>query len=132
LKDGIEFGLPDIPGEYVAFLWRRGGEAVKLEDSHELDDFGWAEGVEVDGREVGFEVVEHVLVKLDGQFGVHAALQENLRAADIEKFTDFLVELVFRECVGVGVAEVAFEGAEGAGCGAYVGVVDKRSIMSKK
>ncbi len=123
-KDVIELCLPDFGGEGVAFAWGGGGEAGEVEDGDEFDDFRGREAVDVDVREAGFDAAEHFFVELDGELGVHAALEEDLGAADVGELLDFLVELLGGEGVGVFIAQVTAEGAEGAAGGADVGVVD--------
>ena len=55
---------------------------------------------------------------------MHAALHQDLVAAQRDGFLDLLVEFLARQHVGVGVVDLAVEGAEIADGGADVGVVD--------
>ncbi len=95
------------------------GEPGELAQVHDL---GRAEAVHVDGV-AGLELAQHALVPLERQVGVHAALQKDRRALEIERLLDLRVELVGREHVGVGVVRVAVERAEPATAHAHVGVV---------
>ena len=98
--------------------------ARRREEVDELNELGRAERVDVDVREAGLDAAEQILVPLERQGRVHAALHEDLRAADVGELGDLLEDLILLERVGVVVARVAPEGAEGALGGADVGVVD--------
>ena len=60
------------------------------------------------------DVAEQLLVPLDLQLGVHAALQEDLVAAQGDRLFDLPVQLVGLDDVAVGVARPARERAEAA------------------
>ena len=75
-------------------------------------------------RKAIFDVAEQLFVPLELELGVQAALHENLIAAEIERFLDFLVELVAIEDVAFGRFRRAVERAEIADRGADVRVVD--------
>ena len=98
--------------------------AGRVEEVDELDEFGRAKAMDVDVRIALFDAVEQVDVPVEGELGIHAALHEDLRAADGREFFDFLEELFVLERVGVVVLGCALEGAEDALGGADVGVVD--------
>ena len=61
----------------------------------ERADAGWAvqgrTGHHGRGEPAGLEAAEHIFVPLDGQVGVHAALEEDLRAADGVELGDLFV-----------------------------------------
>ena len=67
---------------------------------------------------------EHALVPLDGEVGVHAALQQDRGAVERDRLGDLLGELLAGQHVGVGRVGRAVEGAEAAAGDADVGVVD--------
>ena len=87
-------------------------------------DLRRAEAVDVDPREVGLDVAEQVHVPVERQVGVQAALHQDLVAAELDRLADLLEQDVAVEDVGLGVADLAVEGAEVADRGADVGVVD--------
>ena len=72
----------------------------------------------------GLQVAEQFLVPFELERRVHAALHQDLVAAEGDRLLDLLVELLARQDVGVGVARLAVERAEVADRGADVGVVD--------
>ncbi len=90
----------------------------------EVPDFRGAEGVQVDRRKASSQVAQQLLVPLQLQRRMVAALQEDLIAAEGDGFLDLLVQHLARQDVGVGVGALAVEGAEIADGGADVGVVD--------
>jgi hypothetical protein len=55
---------------------------------------------------------------------VHAALQQYLVAAELDRFADLLYEFGPIDDVSLGVARLAREGTETTAACAYVGVVD--------
>ena len=75
-------------------------------------------------RPLRLHPAEELLVPLDAQVGVEAALQQDLDAAQGHRLVDLPGQLLAGEDVGVGVAARPVEGAEVAGRGADVGVVD--------
>ena len=59
-----------------------------------------------------------------GSFGIHSALHQDLRAADVDQLLDLLEDLIDLEGVGILFVTIASERAEGALGGADVRVVD--------
>ncbi len=95
-----------------------------IEEVDELDELGWGERVDLDMWEALADAVEQFQVPVEGQVGVHAALHEDLGAADVAEFLHLLVQLFVFECVGVVLVALTLEGTEDALGGADVGVVD--------
>ncbi len=85
---------------------------------------GWAERVDVEVGELRLDAAEQFDVPVEGEFGVHPALHQDLGAADRDDLPDLLQQFLVLEGVGVVVALIAAEGTEGALRGADVGVVD--------
>jgi len=75
-------------------------------------------------RELALHVCEQVQIPLLGQFGVMAALQQNLCPAQRERLLDLPVQLVQRNHIGVVILFRAIKGAELAIHVADVGIVD--------
>lgn len=96
----------------------------KIEDFAEVDKFAGAEAVDVDGGELLFDVAEEVEIPLHGKFWMMAALHEDLRAAEVEGFLNFLIDDVVSNDVGIIIFLDAIEGAELAIDVADVGVID--------
>ena len=112
---GVEAGRDQAPQHRL--------ERQRLEAAQVQDLLG-RQRVQLD-RIARLQVAEQILVPLDAQLGVEPALQEDLDAAGVDGLLDLLAQLLARQHVGVvGVARVAEEGAEAAGGGADVGVVD--------
>ena len=82
------------------------------------------EGVDVELGVLGADVAQQLLVPLDRQVGVDAALHEDAGAVEGEGLLDLLADLLEGEEVALGVAGLAVEGAEAAAVDADVGVVD--------
>ena len=68
-----------------------------------MDDLGRPEAVHVDAGVVGLDLAEHLLVPLDVEVGVHAALEQDRGALEVDGLGDLLGELLAGEHVGVGV-----------------------------
>ncbi|MFT3685561.1 MAG: hypothetical protein QM783_11635 [Phycisphaerales bacterium] len=102
-------------------LERRAGRVEEVDELHHL---GRAEGVDVDPWELLFDRAQQFEIPVEREGGVHAALHQDLRAADGLQLGDLLVDLLVAERVRVGIALVALEGTEGALGVADVGVVD--------
>src|SRR5436305_1346272 len=80
-----------------------------------------ADGVKVHLGEAAAQVAQQLLVPLQLQRRVVAALHQDLVAAQRDRLLDLLVQLLARQDVGVGVGALAVEGAEVADRGADVG-----------
>ena len=113
--NGVEAGVAQ-PGQ------RRGD--AELRAARDVLDLGRGERVQVD-RVALLERAEEVLVVVDPEVGVVAALHEHARAADRESLLDLLEDDRFREQIALGpVSGAAVEGAEVAVGDADVRVVD--------
>ena len=78
-----------------------------------MEYFGRAERMQSDLRIARFQLPEQVFVKIDPQFRVQAALQQQLVAAQREGFLDFLGVLFDRGDVGpFGLVRLAVKIAE--------------------
>ena len=75
-------------------------------------------------RKLVFDVRQQIEIPLLREFGMMAALHQNLRAAERDGFLDFFVHLVKGDDVGVVVLFHAIEGAKLAIDVANVGVID--------
>ena len=91
----------------------------------EVPDLRRAEGVQVDLRDSA-PCRSRSSSSYHSSFKrrVHAALHQDLIAAQGDRLLDLLVEHLARQDVGIGIAALAVEGAEVADGGADVGVVD--------
>src|SRR6266853_1815326 len=89
-----------------------------------MDEFARAEAVNVDLRELPFEVTEQIQIPLLGQFWMMAALHQDLRAAKGQRLLDLPIDLIERDDVGVVVLLGAIKRAELAIHVADVGVID--------
>src|SRR5579872_2330437 len=67
---------------------------------------------------------EQILIPLDLEVRVQAALHQYARPAQVERFLNFTEDGFVRENVALGVAHWPIEGAEAAIFGAEIGVVD--------
>ena len=94
------------------------------EDLPEMDEFARTEAVNVDRGELLFYMRQQILVPLQRELGMMAALHQDLRAAPREGFLNLPVHFLQRDDVGAGVALRAVKGAEFAIDIADVGVVD--------
>ena len=109
--------------------WPGGAQAreglVRLDprDVGDVQDLRGRQGVQVD-RVARLDVAEEVLVPLDPQVGVVAALQEQRGAAQVERLLDLAEDHRLRQDVALGVHGRPVEGAEVAVGDAEVGVVD--------
>ena len=121
-RDAGEAGLLELRHDAADLLLV--GGARRIEEVDELHELRRAEGVHVHLREAALDLAEEVEVPVERELGVHAALHEDLRAADGDELLDLLQERVVGERVGVAVARVAPERAERALGGADVRVVD--------
>jgi hypothetical protein len=121
-REAVEPRLLQADHDPADLLFQVG--AGRVEEVDELDELGRAERVDVDAREALLDLAEQVEVPVEGQLGVHAALQEDLRAADRAELGDLLEQLLLLERVRIVVRRVAAERAEGALGGAHIGVVD--------
>ena len=83
-----------------------------------------AEAVDIDLGKVGLDVVEQLLVPLELEVGMQPALHQDLVAAQRNRLADLLEQHVAVEHVGVGVIDLAVEGAEVADGRADIRVVD--------
>ena len=95
----------------------------RLVQSCEVHDLRRRKGVHVNGKPF-LDEAEHLLVEGEGEFGVVAALHEDLRSAQGNGFLDFLCQLIAGEDVALRMSRGPEEGAEAASAGAYVGIVD--------
>jgi len=120
--EGVEAGVFEAEEDPADFFEE--GTAGGIEEVDELDHLGWREGVNVDAGELGFDGLEEVGVPGEWEGGVHAALHEDLGAADGGELGDFLMDGFGGEGVCVVVVGITAEGAEGAFGVADVGVVD--------
>ena len=75
-------------------------------------------------REALLDAAEEVLVPLDLEVGVQAALHQHAGAAQVERLLDLLEDRLLGQNVPFGVAHGPVERAEAAILGAEVGVVD--------
>jgi hypothetical protein len=75
-------------------------------------------------REALLDRAEQILIPLDFQIRMQAALHEHARAAQLDGFLDLLIDHLVRQEVTFGVAHGPVKGAEAAILGAEVGVVD--------
>ena len=91
------------------------------------DDLGSRVTVQVNLRETIFDSAQHLLVPVDFQVGMQAALHQHSRTAKFHGLTDLVVNRVEVEDVAVfrgRPLQRAIEGAEGAVLGAKVRVID--------
>src|SRR6185312_4850797 len=96
----------------------------QLVDLVEVPDFGRAKGMQVHRRKSASQIGQKLLVPFQLQGGMHAALHEDLVAAEGDGFLDLLVEFLARQNVGIGIGGLPEKGTEIADGGADVGVVD--------
>ena len=68
--------------------------------------------MQIDFGKMCLEIAKHLLVPVQLQGRMIAALQEYLIAAQGNRLFDFLVQHFARQHIGVGVAALAVEGAE--------------------
>ena len=86
---------------------------VQPADPGDVEYFGRAERMQSDLRIARFQLPEQVFVKIDPQFRVQAALQQQLVAAQTERTVDFLAVLLQRgDERPVGLVGFAVEVAE--------------------
>lgn len=97
---------------------------LKAGEPLQPQDLLGAEGVYAQVGEAALEVAEEVQVPLQGKLGVHPALHEDPLPPHLVEFLNLLGDLLVTQGVGVLLPLGAVEGAEGAGHGADVGVVD--------
>ena len=90
----------------------------------DVDDLRRAETVDVQPRKAALDVAEQLLVPRQVQRGVHAALQEDLVAAQGDGLFDLAEQFLAAEDVAAGLARRSRKGAEAAAAEADVGVVD--------
>src|SRR5262245_3108690 len=67
---------------------------------------------------------EQPLIVIDLQVRMNAALHQNARSAELDRFLDLLVDDIIRKNVGFRIALDAIESAEGAELSAHVCVID--------
>jgi hypothetical protein len=96
----------------------------QLRELVEVPEFGGAEAVDVDLRELPLHAAEQVFVPLERQLRVQAALNENLVAAEVDGFLNLLMQNFLGEDVRLAVADGSVERTEVADGRADVGVVD--------
>src|SRR6185369_10055428 len=72
-----------------------------VENFTEMDEFAGAEPVDVYLGKFVFDVREQIQVPLLGQFGVMAALHQDLRPVQRHRFLDLFVQLLERDDVGI-------------------------------
>src|SRR3989442_1846884 len=94
------------------------------ENLTEMNELARTESMDVDLRELAFDVRKQVEIPLQRQLGMVASLHKNLRAAEGDGFLDFLVDFIVGDHVGVVVAFHPVEGAEFAVNVANVRVID--------
>ena len=96
----------------------------QLRPARDVLDLGRREAVQVD-RVARLDRAEQILVAVDAEVGMVAALHEDAGAADRERLLDLLEDHRLRQQVALArVARAAVEGAEVADGGADVRVVD--------
>ena len=76
------------------------------------------------GAEALLDRRQQILIPLDLQIRVQAALHQDAGSAQVECFLNLVEDDLVREDVALGVAHGAIEGAEAAVLGAEIGVVD--------
>ena len=96
---------------------------VEAADLRDIGDFRSGEAVQVDGKTL-LDAAEKVLVPLDLEVGVQAALHQHAGPAQVERLLDFFEDLLLGQHVPFRVPHGAVERAEAAIFGAEVGVVD--------
>ena len=89
-----------------------------------MNELARAEGMDVDLRELFFDVREHVQIPVQGQRRVVSTLHQDLVSPQSNGFLDLLIQLFFGDDVGIFVLGGAIESAELAVDVADVGVVD--------
>ena len=97
---------------------------IQPADRGDVLNLGRREAMQPDLRETALDGAEHLLVPLDLQIGMQAALHQHARAAEIEGLLNLLEDDVDAVDVAFRVAHRTVEGAEAAVLRAEVGVVD--------
>src|SRR5258706_7818412 len=116
--DGIESGIAQAEN-CVA-----NAEAAVLGDG---DDLGSGIAMQMNLRKALFDAAQHLLVPVDLEVGMEAALHQDSGTAKLDGLADLFVDGVEIEDIAVlrgGAFQRAIEGAEGAGFGAEVGGVE--------
>ena len=80
--------------------------------------------MKIDLRKAVLQIAEQFLVPFQFERGMHAALHEDLIAAQGDGLFDLLVKFLARQHVGLGVVALAVKRAEIADRGAHVRVVN--------
>lgn len=96
----------------------------EVKDLLEVDNFAWAESVDVDFWELSFDMPKEVEIPAQAEFRMVSPLHEDLGASCGLGFLDFSVELLEREHVSIGLGFGSVEGAEFTINVADVGVID--------
>jgi hypothetical protein len=118
----VEAGLLHRPHDPVELLLQR--LARRIEEAHELDQLRGAERVDVQRGEPVLDCAQQVEIPVQRQVRVHAALHEDLGAADLDELADLLQQLLEGQRIRVVLVPVAAKGAERAAGRADVRVVD--------
>ena len=95
--NGIEAGVHE-PLDGVA--------QAEAADVGDVGDFGSGEAMQVD-RETLLDAAEEVLIPLDLEIGMQAALHQDAGAAEVERLLDFLEDGFLGENIAFGVARAA-------------------------
>ena len=101
-----------------------GRREVQPADLRDVLNLGRREAMQPHLGEAALDGAEQLLVPLDLQAGVQAALHQHARAAEIDRLLNLLEDHVDAVDVAFLVAHGPVEGAEAAVFGAEVGVVD--------
>ena len=96
----------------------------RIEEVHELDEFGGAERMNVDIGKFRLDSLKQFDVPLEVEGGIHAALHQDLGAADLHQLPDLVEEGFVIKRVGVVLITCPLERAEDAFGSADIGVVD--------
>ena len=90
----------------------------------EVPDLRRAKCMQIDGGETGVQVAQQFFVPFEFQRRMHAALHEDLIAAQRDRLFNFFVQFFTRQDVRVRIVALSIEGAEIADRCANIGVVN--------
>ena len=100
------------------------GRSRRIEEVDELDEFRWAERMDVDLRESFLDGGQEFDVPVEIERRIHAALHQDLGPTDPHEFRDLFEQHLMLQRVGILLVAFSLEGTEDAFRGADVGVVD--------